>query len=426
MRTLQNWKYKRLTDIAEYINGYAFKPEDWHKEGLPIIRIEQLKNPDSISDFYPGRLNEKNIIQNGDLIFSWSASLFLRIWQHGKAVLNQHLFKVVEKENIDRIFLKQFIEYYLPEITKASHGSTMQHITRKELDRFGAQFPVNKPEQSKIAEVLSTVDRAIEQTEGLIAKQQRIKTGLMQDLLTRGIGEHGNLRSEETHEFKDSPIGRIPVEWEVADIESLLDDLDHPMRSGPFGSALLKEELVESGVPLLGIDNVFPEQFVRYFKRFVSPSKSKQLCRYLVRPRDLMITIMGTVGRCCVVPDDIGEALSSKHVWTISLDKSRYSPYVACLQINHSPWVLNHFSQDEQGGIMASIRSETLRSTRLPVPPSGEMRKIENCLKSISDHLCYNESIRIKLSKLKTALMQDLLTGKVRVTPLLETKEADS
>ena len=68
-------------------------------------------------------------------------------------------------------------------------------------------------EQSKIAEVLSTVDRAIEQTEALIAKQQRIKTGLTQDLLTRGIDEHGNIRSEKTHKFKNSPLGRIPVEW---------------------------------------------------------------------------------------------------------------------------------------------------------------------------------------------------------------------
>ena len=63
------------------------------------------------------------------------------------------------------------------------------------------------------------MDRAIEQTEALIAKQQRIKTGLMQDLLTRGIDEHGNLRSEQTHQFKDSPLGRIPVEWEVTSLD---------------------------------------------------------------------------------------------------------------------------------------------------------------------------------------------------------------
>ena len=79
-------------------------------------------------------------------------------------------------------------------------------------------------EQAKIAEVLSTVDRAIEQTEALIAKQQRIKTGLMQDLLTRGIDEHGNLRSEQTHEFKDSPLGRIPVEWDVKALDEIVDE----------------------------------------------------------------------------------------------------------------------------------------------------------------------------------------------------------
>jgi len=127
-------------------------------------------------------------------------------------------------------------------------GSGIPHVDKEVLGKLGLfEFP--KPEQTKIAEVLSTVDRAIEQTEALIAKQQHIKTGLMQDLLTKGIDEHGNLRDEATHEFKDSPLGRIPVEWGVVDIQSSLANVDTPMRSGPVGSALLKEELVASGVP---------------------------------------------------------------------------------------------------------------------------------------------------------------------------------
>ena len=85
-----------------------------------------------------------------------------------------------------------------------------------------AQIPVaSEFEQTEIAKILSTVDRAIEQTELLIDKQQRIRTGLMQDLLTRGIDEHGNLRSERTHQFKDSPLGRIPAEWEVCTIDDI-------------------------------------------------------------------------------------------------------------------------------------------------------------------------------------------------------------
>ena len=291
----------------------------------------------------------------------------------------------------------------------------MQHITRRELGRFRAALPCNRPEQTKIAEILSTVDQAIEQTEALIAKQQRTKTGLMQDLLTRGIDENGNLRSEENHQFKDSQLGRIPVEWEVKEIQELLADVNPPMRSGPFGSALLKEELSESGIPLLGIDNVLPEKFVPHFNRFVTRKKARQLKRFRVRPNDVMITIMGTVGRSCVVPSDIGEALSSKHVWAISFDEKVYSPYLACTQFNHSPWVLNHFAKDMQGGIMTSIRSETLRSTPLPVPPPSEMREIEGRLRTISAGLGANKVLLRKLVSLKTALMQDLLSGRRRV-----------
>ena len=184
------------------------------------------------------------------------------------------------------------------------------------------------------------------------------------------------------------------------------------MRSGPFGSALLKEELLESGIPLLGIDNVLPEEFVPHFNRFVAPKKAKQLKRFRVRPGDVMITIMGTVGRCCMVPCDIDEALSSKHVWTISFDEKIYSPYLACIQINYASWVLNHFAKDMQGGIMSSIRSETLRSTLLPVPPSDERQEIERRLRAISTDINANKIFLKKVVSLKTALMQDLLTGR--------------
>ena len=323
---------------------------------------------------------------------------------------------------LDTIYLLHNFAFRYEELRSRSAGGGRAGLSKQLLEQVPIPLPP-VPEQTKIAEVLSTVDRVIEETEAFIAKQQRIKTGLMQDLLTRGIDEHGNLRSEQTHKFKDSPLGRIPVEWEVRDLQSLLANVSSPMRSGPFGSALLKEELVESGVPLLGIDNVLPERFLPDFKRFVSTKKVVQLHRYRVRPRDLMITIMGTVGRCCVVPENMGEALSSKHVWTLSLNQDLYSPFLACLQINHSPWVHDHFARDEQGGIMASIRSETLRTTRLPTPPPPEMLRIEQVLRAAADDLQKIENMMGKVAALKTGLMQDLLTGSRRVTALLERRE---
>ena len=359
-----------------------------------------------------GHLLDADIVINKDGAQTGKVGLY-KSRDRVPSCINEHLFLI--RGNAQKI-TQEYLYYTLlsqpsqSQIDAQISGSAQPGLKRDYLRGVFAYIPDALSEQTKIAEILSTVDQAIEQTEALITKQHRIKTGLMQDLLTRGIDEHGNLRSENTHQLKDSPLGRIPVEWEVKEIQELLADVNPPMRSGPFGSALLKEELSESGVPLLGIDNVLPEKFVPYFKRFVTLKKARQLRRFRVRPHDVMITIMGTVGRSCMVPSDTGEALSSKHVWTISFDEKAYSPYLACIQMNYSPWVLNHFAKDMQGGIMTSIRSETLRSTPLPVPPLEEMREIEDRLRALSTGLGVNTVHLRKLVSLKTALMQDLLT----------------
>src|SRR4051794_30197251 len=86
------WTESTLGDLADYINGYAFKPTDWQEQGLPIVRIAQLTEATAQFDRYPGRLPERYLIDDGDLIFSWSATLMTLIWDRGPAYLNQHLF----------------------------------------------------------------------------------------------------------------------------------------------------------------------------------------------------------------------------------------------------------------------------------------------------------------------------------------------
>ncbi len=281
-------------------------------------------------------------------------------------------------------------------------------------------------DQRAMGLVIDTLDTAIRETEAIIAKLKAVKQGLLHDLLTRGIDANGELRPPQTeapHLYKESSLGWIPKEWDVNQLADLLADVDPAMRSGPFGSALLKQELVEVGHPLLGIDNVHIERFVADYTRFVTPKKFAQLARYAVRSADLMITIMGTVGRCCLVPEDIGYALSSKHTWTITLDQEAYSPYLAMLQINYSPWVLGHFARDQQGGTMAAIRSETLRSTRLPTPPREEQRLMEKYLHELSKRIDLEIDSLAKRQAEESGLMDDLLTGRVSVTPLLAEAE---
>lgn len=319
-------------------------------------------------------------------------------------------------------FLFRQLEHLLPRIDHLGfEGSGLRHLQKSYIRNLHLLLP-DEDQQAKIVEVLDTLDAAIRGTVAVVTKLRAMKQGLLHDLLTRGIDANGDLRPsqpEAPHLYHQTPLGWLPKDWGALEVQELLADVDPAMRSGPFGSALLKEELVKEGIPFLGIDNVHVERFEKDYKRFVPPGKFLQLRRYAVRPADLMITIMGTVGRCCLVPDDVGDALSSKHTWTISLDQAKYSPYLAMLQVNYCEWVSRHFSKDQQGGTMSAIRSETIRSTLLPVPPPAEQREIEAILKELANRLGDESALLDKLRLQKSGLMDDLLTGRIPVKPLL-------
>jgi len=311
-------------------------------------------------------------------------------------------------------FMRYAADYGL--FRRLSGQTSIAHLTKEGLGQLAVPLPP-RLEQTGIAETFDTVDDMIRLTERLIGKLELTKQGILRDLLTRGIDENGNLRDPELQpdSFHDTPLGLLPRTWTVRRLGDLLADVEPPMRSGPFGSALLKEELVDQGIPILGIDNVHVENFVRDYSRFVTAAKFRELSRYAVRPNDIMITIMGTVGRCCEVPPGIGEALSSKHVWTLTIDQSVYVPSLVCLQVNYSEWVLRHFSKDTQGGIMSAIQAGTLRSVLLPTPPIHEQTEIASILMAQNSRLVALRDELSKLRLLKSGLMDDLLTGRVRV-----------
>lgn len=280
-----------------------------------------------------------------------------------------------------------------------------------------AAMPVAVPavdEQRRVAEVLETLDDQIRLTESTASKLRAVFVGLLTQLMTRGVRPDSAALGDAVLESGKTTI-RLPKRWTVEPISRVLASVDPAMRSGPFGSALLKHELVESGIPLLGIDNVHVDRFVSDFQRFVTPAKAAELSRYRVRPADVMITIMGTVGRSCLVPEDIGLALSSKHVWTLTFDEARYRPYLVSLQLNHAPWARAQLRRDEQGGIMSAIRSDTLKTLMLPTPPIDEQLEIETILKTVDSKIDNEEKTLQKLRTLKAGLVEDLLTGRVRV-----------
>lgn len=334
-------------------------------------------------------------------------------------VVSSTVSRLTPHAEVDGAFLYYALDRKFDWIQGIRTGTGVPHVP-KDIGRIlHLDHPVDPVEQTRIAEVISSIDDAIAQTEELIAKTQQIKAGLMHDLFTRGVTADGQLRPprEDAPEFyEDSPLGWVPRGWSAPRLESLLAETAVPMRSGPFGSALLKEELVESGIPLLGIDNVHPEKFVPTYRRFVPLRKFAELRRYAVFPGDVIITIMGTVGRCCVYPGDAGPALSSKHLWTMTFDQSQVLPELVCWQLGFSAWVRTWFLRHSQGGVMEAIQSSTLRNVRLRVPPLPEQERIRERYMSLNALLHAEERSLGKLRRRRAGLMHDLLSGSVRVS----------
>ena len=142
----EGWQVKSMNDIAEYINGYAFKPTDWGTVGKPIIKIKEMGSgitmdtPRNTGEDIPEKYN----VTAGDILFSWSATLSAMIWDEEDGLLNQHLFKVIPVEGISREFVLQSILRTLDEFSNLTTGSTMKHIQRGKLKEVKVNVPTAK------------------------------------------------------------------------------------------------------------------------------------------------------------------------------------------------------------------------------------------------------------------------------------------
>ena len=152
----------KLGDCATFINGYAFKPSDWKKIGTPIVRIQDLTGSMQNPNFYDGNLDEKYMIDNGDILISWSGSLGIYEWNKGKAYLNQHIFKVeFDKIEFNKRYFVYLIKSKINEMLKNVHGSTMKHITKKNFDKI--QIELHSLErQQEIAQKLDIIQKIID------------------------------------------------------------------------------------------------------------------------------------------------------------------------------------------------------------------------------------------------------------------------
>ena len=411
------WRATDLASLATYLNGFAFNDEYWSENGLPIVRIAQITGSRGIVDRYPGKLPDTYALADGDLIFSWSGTLTVVRWLGGSAWLNQHLFKVIPSLEINDNFLYHVLQASVAEMRKRTHGSTMTHIKRGELREFRVVVPGGEREQAAIARVLDTLDTAIHQTEAIIAKLKQVKQGLLHDLLTRGIDANGELRppqSQAPHLYKPSPLGWIPKEWDTR----TLGDISSNITSGSRDWASF---YAESGALFVRIGNLTREHINLRLESLihVRPPAYGDGQRTRLEVDDLLVSITADLGIIGVVPAKFGEAYINQHIALVQLKpdlvNARFAGHYLAADVAQT-----HIRKLNDAGAKAGLNLPTISNLVTVIPEHTEQDNIARRLDEADSRVACVKSELAKLGKLKSGLMEDLLTGRVRVTPLLE------
>lgn len=261
-------------------------------------------------------------------------------------VCSTDILPIRPSADLDRNYLAHYLSQpsMVDFATSRTSGANLPRLSPTVL----ATFPVPLPplaEQRRIAAILDHAD-------ALRAKRRQVLNHL--DSLTESI-------------FNEM-FAAVPATSTVVEQTSLI-------RTGPFGSQLLHSEFVDDGVAVLGLDNVVGNEFRWGERRFITPTKYEQLRRYRVRPGDVLISIMGTTGRCVVVPDDIPIAINTKHICAITPESASLHPTFLRAAFLWHPDSLAHLRRQTKGSIMDGLNMGIIKAIPIPFPPLADQRQ---------------------------------------------------
>ena len=402
------WPRSALKFLADYQNGYPFKPEDWGEEGLPIIRISQLTG-DTAPNYYSGELDFRVKVGDGDLLFSWSATIDSFIWTGGAAWLNQHIFKVSPTVEADQKFLFYLIKLVAPKLADFdAHGSTMRHIKKESLsERLHVPTLV---EQTQIARFLdhetARIDALIEEQQRLIELLKEKRQAVISHAVTKGL--------DPTVPMKDSGVewlGEVPAHWKQIRIKHILNamiDAEHKTAEYSDDGEYLVCRTTNVRNGLLSLEGA------KYADRNTYIDWTR---RGVPEPLDILFTREAPAGEACLVPENLEICLGQRMV-LFKLDKTRIDPAFTVHSI-YAGLASDFVKQLSQGSTVSHFNMADIGNIPLFEPPLPEQKEISDFLARRCDSygLLINEaesSVKL-ISERRSALISAAVTGKIDV-----------
>ena len=281
---------------------------------------------------------------------------------------------------------------FLAEARSAASGTTRSRITRRNLERIQIPLPPLS-EQRRIVEILDQADALRRLRAEADVKAQRILPALFLKMFGDGAPNSSG--------------------WPSQTISQLAEQRRGSIRTGPFGSQLRHAEFISKGVPVLGIDNVVTNRFRWARVRCLPLERYDEFKQFRVLPGDVLITIMGTTGRVCVVPSDLPECMSTKHLCVITFDRSKIDPVYAWASVLHDPFVRQQVRTSGHGAIMEGWNMGIVSSLRLRRPPIEQQREFADLVLRLEKQWTHQDNVDETLDELFSSLAHRAFSGEL-------------
>ncbi len=386
-----NWKTKKLGEIFDLRNGRGFKKTEWADHGLPIIRIQNLNDPNAEFNYFLGNYSPEIEINAGDLLFSWSgtvgSSFGPHIWHRQKGLLNQHIFKINFKQDMDRMYAFYSLKYITTDVEKRVNGSVgLVHITKEKLKEFIITTPPISEQQRIVAildKVLAGIEKAKENTKKNLQNAKELFELYLENTFTAIAQEYGEKK-----------------------LETVCNRVE-------YGSAAKSRK--EGKIPVLRMGNIQNGRFT--WDNLVYSDNDEEIAKYLLKYNDVLFNRTNSpelVGKTAIYkgerPAIFAGYLIRIHRKDDLLDGDYLNYFLNCniAKAHGKTVVISSVNQ-------ANINGKKLKDYQLPVPSLKEQQRIVTAFNTLSIktrklEVIYQQKL-LDLEELKKSVLQKAFSG---------------
>ncbi len=394
-------RYLRILDIGKVISGATPKTnvaENWDGD-IPWVTPKEISLLDTpyltgterkLTEIGYRSCSTKLLPPNCILLTS-RAPIGLLAINTIEVCTNQGFKSIKLNENAFPLFVYYCLKHHERQLKKLGVGTTFKEISKAKLEQFKIPIP-GYEDQIKIATLLQKVETLIAKRKDSIA----LLDGLVKSTFLEMFG------------------GEESSRYQLYELRKLAAERKGSMRTGPFGSSLLHSEFKAEGeVKVLGIDNVVNNIFEEGKPRYISMDRFQDLKRYQVFPKDLLISIMGTNGRCAVVPENIPVAINTKHLAAISINPKMATPEFISKAILFDPNILSQLRRQTKGAVMGGLNLSIIKKLKINLPPLNLQNQFASSVEKIETLKIQTEQSLTELQNLYGALSQKAFKGEL-------------